>query len=445
MALDLFRPRRAVIDWTPVDAAVGFAAADSMLAGRNIWTKDHAGHAVIEFATRAELTRLFALGVQVKDLRQWAGIPVLGATDKELDEVPDEVAAGYRATRRTLTSLVATARHVSPDAPTIDVPATVPGVVPIIIALTVVGVAAVVGTTWFAIEASQDKVELEKHRITVLSQVDLYLKDLQARIAAGAPLPDPPSPVVAAAEADSVSGPIMLGAGLLLGAAAVGGAVYALRKPSAPTYATNPARPRLRSSARRRSSSPRAAYRRRPSSPRSSAAPAPARKKNARRRRKANPLQKGYSRATVSRNIARERKAGRPAKQAAAMSLRSARAEYRQKHPTGPLPKHLKPTKRANPKRPKVVVRPHKRASAKCAVCGKVHDKRQHWSHKFAAKKGPAGGSYRRKRASKERVKKKAATRRKRPVVRRKRTVRQKRTPRRPTSSARRKASRRKR
>jgi hypothetical protein len=67
-------------------------------------------------------------------------------------------------------------------------------------------------------------------------------------------------------------------------------------------------------------------------------------------KRKRNPLARGYSRATVSANIARLRREGMPAERAAAAALRSARQAWRARHKTGPFPAHLRPV-RANPKR----------------------------------------------------------------------------------------------
>jgi hypothetical protein len=60
----------------------------------------------------------------------------------------------------------------------------------------------------------------------------------------------------------------------------------------------------------------------------------------------ANPLKRGYSRRTVSGNIRRERRAGKPGKQAVAMSLGSARRSYKKRHPKKALPKRLR---RKNP------------------------------------------------------------------------------------------------
>jgi len=53
------------------------------------------------------------------------------------------------------------------------------------------------------------------------------------------------------------------------------------------------------------------------------------------------PLATGYSKAVVSSNIGTEMRAGRPQAQAVAISLRSARRAWRQRHPTGSFPKHL--------------------------------------------------------------------------------------------------------
>lgn len=48
--------------------------------------------------------------------------------------------------------------------------------------------------------------------------------------------------------------------------------------------------------------------------------------------------------------------------------------------------------KRSASKRGKKMVKPHKRTSKKCTLCGRIHDKSSHWSHKNAPKGGRAGG-----------------------------------------------------
>jgi hypothetical protein len=57
--------------------------------------------------------------------------------------------------------------------------------------------------------------------------------------------------------------------------------------------------------------------------------------------RKKNPLKAGYSRATVSHNIALEMDNGRKQRQAVAMALRSARASFKKRYPGKRLPAHL--------------------------------------------------------------------------------------------------------
>lgn len=58
--------------------------------------------------------------------------------------------------------------------------------------------------------------------------------------------------------------------------------------------------------------------------------------------RRGNPLKHGYSRKTVSANISREIKHGKKPQSAVAMSLREARKAWREKHPRGPFPEHLR-------------------------------------------------------------------------------------------------------
>lgn len=56
---------------------------------------------------------------------------------------------------------------------------------------------------------------------------------------------------------------------------------------------------------------------------------------------KANPLKRGYSRATIEANIAREVKRGRPAKVAEAMAYRIAREAFRERHKGRRYPAYL--------------------------------------------------------------------------------------------------------
>jgi hypothetical protein len=55
-----------------------------------------------------------------------------------------------------------------------------------------------------------------------------------------------------------------------------------------------------------------------------------------------NPLRRGYSEKTLRANIAAERRAGRGEAQANAIAYRMARESWRDKHPRGPFPAHLK-------------------------------------------------------------------------------------------------------
>lgn len=63
------------------------------------------------------------------------------------------------------------------------------------------------------------------------------------------------------------------------------------------------------------------------------------------------PVVQGYSRDAISRNIRREVRLGRPQAQAIAIALDEARRAYRERHPTGPLPRHLAQNRRRNPAR----------------------------------------------------------------------------------------------
>lgn len=57
---------------------------------------------------------------------------------------------------------------------------------------------------------------------------------------------------------------------------------------------------------------------------------------------KVNPLKRGYSRKTISRNISREIRRGKKRTAAVAMSLRSARASFKRRHPGKKLVRRLK-------------------------------------------------------------------------------------------------------
>lgn len=70
---------------------------------------------------------------------------------------------------------------------------------------------------------------------------------------------------------------------------------------------------------------------------------------------KSNPLRRGHSRATVSSNIAREIRRGKPRARAVAMSLRAARAEFRGRFPGKQLPENLRPQRVARRRRNPVV------------------------------------------------------------------------------------------
>lgn len=407
---------RARIDWTIGDGARAVGVWEAMKQGRTVWRARDAFRGLLEVMSHAENLRQIATG----EVQQGVAISSInGATDEELDALPEEVATAYRATRRAASSLFYTSRRVIASSPTIELP-TEPAVAPVIVvALTVVGIAAVAATAWFAVEAEEQKVELRKHEVSTLAQVDLYLKDLAQRIAAGAPLPKPPQLIETLGTAEESSGALLLATGLLLGGAGAAGLAYVMRNrgrsSSSPAAVENPrparrmlrrrARPRLQNShnpARARAgasvrskenpegplfivieapgnygdytqvfSSHRtmaAAQRAIGRSTRYVAVADPQRRTKGTRihrldamrlQARGNPRRpkagvkirernaKGYSKKTVGKNIAKERRSGTPAPQAVAMSLRSARTAYRKAHPKGPYPAHLKPPGRA--------------------------------------------------------------------------------------------------
>jgi len=58
-----------------------------------------------------------------------------------------------------------------------------------------------------------------------------------------------------------------------------------------------------------------------------------------------NPLRRGWSREMISDNISMLMDEGFPQKQAVAIALRTARKNYRQRHPRGRFPRHLQDTR----------------------------------------------------------------------------------------------------
>jgi hypothetical protein len=54
------------------------------------------------------------------------------------------------------------------------------------------------------------------------------------------------------------------------------------------------------------------------------------------------PLKKGYSEATIKKNISEMVKSGRPQKQAVAAAYDTARKAFKKRNPGKPLPKHLR-------------------------------------------------------------------------------------------------------
>lgn len=59
----------------------------------------------------------------------------------------------------------------------------------------------------------------------------------------------------------------------------------------------------------------------------------------------ANPLRRGWSREMISDNISILMDEGFPQTQAVAIALRTARKNYRQRHPRGRFPRHLQDTR----------------------------------------------------------------------------------------------------
>lgn len=64
-----------------------------------------------------------------------------------------------------------------------------------------------------------------------------------------------------------------------------------------------------------------------------------------------NPLERGYSRAAMGRNIEIEREHGKPADQAEAIAYSEARKAFRAEHPGEKLPARLRRKRKRNPER----------------------------------------------------------------------------------------------
>ena len=435
------------IKWTAGDALRSAAVLESMTSlgaaaddpdeARTAWLARDAFRGLFELLARAERVRLLAEGgggLQPQDIGNLIVESVGGASKSDLAALPEEVSVAYLATQRTVASAFYSARRITEASATIDVPQNVPAVVPgVLVVVAVVGVAAVAATAWFGAEAQEAKVEIEKHRISVLAQVDLYLKDLQARIAANAELPPPPGNMILAAQAQKHSGTGMLAAGLVLGGAAVAGAILGLRKHNTPT-ASNPTR---RAAAR---SLGRRARTRAAPPPRSSASKVARTKKPARRKR--NPLKRGYSRATVSRNISAQRRAGVPKPLAVAASLKQARAEWRRKNKRGALPRHLRkaPAKKARAAGKKAGVKTRVNARS-AAPRGKPTAKRRalRVAPKRARKKNESKRSPTRAKNAKRRA---ASSKRSAPKRARRSVARRKNASRKPAAAKQRRATR---
>jgi hypothetical protein len=280
------------INWTAADALRAVAVLESMTnlgqaaedpaQARAVWRQPDAFRGLLEVLARAERVALMSAGIAPDVVIDGVG----GATAAQIDALPPEVAVGYLAAQRSVESVYYTARRVNAEAATLEIP-TVPAVAPlIVVAITAVGISAVAAGTWFAGESEGRKVELKKHEVSVMAQVDLYLRDLQTRIAAGAPLPQPPGNMILAAEAQKHSTVAWAAVGILLGGAAAAGGILGLRRANRPPpLASNPRRPALRSSTRRARALPAPAPKRRNPA-------APKRRNQAAPKRRSNPSQR---------------------------------------------------------------------------------------------------------------------------------------------------------
>jgi len=204
------------------------------------------------------------------------------------------------------------------------------------IAFAVVGLAAAAAGYYYGKDRNEKEAEIAN--MALAANVDQYLKNIEARILTGQTIPPPPPQIQTMASQERNYPMWTIGAAVVLGGVAALGVMNAFSRrpvmvnPSRKTYT-----PRSRQLPARRAN---------PS--KKTAAP-----KRRRRAAKSNPLKTGHSRETISANISRLRAEGKPPSVAVAASLRSARAAYRKKHPTGKFPAYLQPPKqgKAAPKR----------------------------------------------------------------------------------------------
>lgn len=252
-----------------------------------------------------------------------------------------------------------------------------------VLVVTFSGIAGAAATIYNELDKRERQTRIQIEQVHATASVTKYLAAVEAAIISGQPIPQPP-PIVTTLAAQEREYPYWaMGVGAVLAGAAALGVWSMFRRTPARSnpapFRRRAARSRALPVRRRRASGTRrgrtidlkrSGTKRRPNPKKR---PAPKRVAS-----KSNPLARGHSKATVSKNVARLRREGRPAGVAAAAALRSARTAWRKGHPRGAFPGHLQtqaeragrtnphkapPKKKAAPKRPG----PKKRAPKKAA------------------------------------------------------------------------------
>lgn len=233
----------------------------------------------------------------------------------------------YLAVRHVLRNTLTTSRLIVPGRPLSGTNAEQLGIVwPV--AFVVVGLAAVGAAYYYGKDRNEKEAEIAG--MSLAANVDKYLKNMDARLLAGQSIPAPPATIQAMANQERQFPYWAIGAGIVLGGAAVMGLRAAFTRPA---IRVNP----------RRSVTPR--RRRLPARRANPTKRTRAKTKPAKRSKRSNPLKTGYSRETISANISRLRAEGKPPSVAVAASLRSARAAYRKRHPSAKFPAYLQAPK----------------------------------------------------------------------------------------------------
>ena len=349
------------IQWTPQDSLAGQTVLGDWKRGVTAHTYAENLRGLVELLAGAERLDLLQAGAlssgsisevmapTIGDKRAQAVSRMPGIAVFDLDSTPENFraqtfsACAYLAALNAARRLYYGSRDVAMVEPSLALPETAEAAIPVIIALTLVGIAAVAGATWYGVDKNEKSAEVQKFAAQATAEVDAYIKDLQIRVAAGQPLPPPPKSIVTAAKAEATSRIGLIATGVVLGSVAVAGLMHFTEK--TPATRTNPRRiaPRRRNT----HAKPVAAARTRTA---------------AKRRTKRNPIKAGYSRATISHNVAAQMKEGASQPQAVAISLRSARESFKARHPGKRLPAHLHT--KSNPKK-KTTTRTKKRAPKK--------------------------------------------------------------------------------